>query len=32
MENVLLSVRHLKKTFGDHVIFENFDLDVQRGR
>ena len=31
MENVLLSVRHLKKTFGDHVIFENFDLDVHRG-
>ena len=31
MENVLLSVRHLKKAFGDHVIFEDFDLDVRKG-
>ena len=31
MENVLLSVRHLKKVFGDHVIFEDFDLDVHKG-
>ena len=31
VENVLLSVRHLKKVFGDHVIFEDFDLDVHKG-
>ncbi len=31
MENVLLSVRHLHKDFGDHVIFEDFDLDVHKG-
>ena len=31
VENVLLSVRHLKKAFGDHVIFEDFDLDVREG-
>lgn len=31
VENVLLSVRHLKKAFGDHAIFEDFDLDVHRG-
>ena len=31
MENVLLSVRHLKKAFGDHMIFEDFDLDVRKG-
>ena len=31
MENVLLSVRHLKKTFGDHAIFEDFNLDVHKG-
>ena len=31
MENVLLSVRHLKKVFGDHVIFEDFSLDVRKG-
>lgn len=27
----MLSVRHLKKAFGDHVIFEDFDLDVHKG-
>ena len=31
VENVLLSVQHLKKAFGDHVIFEDFDLDVHKG-
>ena len=31
MENVLLSVRHLKKAFGDHVIFADFDMDVRKG-
>ena len=31
MENVLLSVRHLKKTFGDHVIFADFNMDVRKG-
>ena len=31
MENVLLSVRHLKKTFGGHAIFEDFNLDVHKG-
>ena len=31
MENVLLSLRHLKKTFADHVIFEDFNLDVHKG-
>ena len=31
MENVLLSVRHLKKAFGNHMIFEDFDLDVRKG-
>lgn len=31
MENVLLSVRHLRKTFGDHEIFRDFDLDVHKG-
>ena len=31
MENVLLSVRHLKKAFGEHAIFEDFNLDVHRG-
>ena len=31
MENVLLSVRHLKKTFGEHAIFEDFNLDVHKG-
>ncbi|MDO5546182.1 MAG: amino acid ABC transporter ATP-binding protein [Eubacteriales bacterium] len=31
MENVLLSVRHLEKTFGDHAIFEDFNLDVHKG-
>ena len=31
VENVLLSVRHLKKTFGEHAIFEDFNLDVHKG-
>ena len=31
VENVLLSVRHLKKAFGEHAIFEDFNLDVHRG-
>ena len=31
METVLLRVRHLKKAFGDHVIFRDFDMDVRRG-
>ena len=31
MENVLLSVRHLRKTFGEHAIFEDFNLDVHKG-
>ena len=31
MENVLLSVRHLKKAFGEHAIFEDFNLDVRKG-
>ena len=31
MENVLLSVRHLRKTFGTHAIFEDFNLDVHKG-
>ena len=31
VENVLLSVRHLKKAFGDHAIFEDFNLDVHKG-
>ena len=31
MENVLLSVRHLKKAFGEHAIFEDFNLDVHKG-
>ena len=31
MENVLLSVRHLKKAFGDHVIFADFNMDVRKG-
>lgn len=31
VENVLLSVRHLKKAFGNHMIFEDFDLDVRKG-
>ena len=31
VENVLLSVRHLKKTFGDHVIFADFNMDVRKG-
>ena len=31
MENSLLSVRHLRKAFGEHVIFEDFDLDVREG-
>ncbi|HAL87770.1 MAG TPA: glutamine ABC transporter ATP-binding protein, partial [Clostridiales bacterium] len=31
VENVLLSVRHLKKAFGDHAIFEDFNLDVHMG-
>ena len=31
MENALLSVRHLKKAFGEHAIFEDFNLDVHKG-
>ena len=31
MENILLSVRHLKKAFGEHAIFEDFNLDVHKG-
>lgn len=31
VENVLLSVRHLKKAFGEHTIFEDFNLDVHKG-
>ena len=31
VENVLLSVRHLKKAFGEHAIFEDFNLDVRKG-
>lgn len=31
MENVLLSVRHLKKTFGENAIFRDFNLDVHKG-
>ena len=31
MENVLLSVRHLRKTFGEHEIFHDFTLDVHKG-
>ena len=31
VENVLLSVRHLKKNFGEHAIFEDFNLDVHKG-
>lgn len=31
MENVLLSVRHLRKTFGTYAIFEDFNLDVHKG-
>ena len=31
MENVLLRVRHLRKTFGEHAIFEDFNLDVHKG-
>lgn len=31
MENVLLSVRHLRKTFGDNAIFRDFHLDVHKG-
>ena len=31
VENVLLSVRHLKKSFGEHAIFEDFNLDVHKG-
>ena len=31
VENVLLSVRHLKKAFGEHAIFEDFNLDVHKG-
>ena len=31
MENVLLSVGHLRKTFGEHAIFEDFNLDVHKG-
>ena len=31
MENVLLSVRHLQKAFGEHAIFEDFNLDVHKG-
>lgn len=31
MENVLLSVRHLRKTFGDNAIFRDFNLDVHKG-
>ena len=32
MENVLLCVRHLKKAFGEHAIFEDFNLDVHKGK
>ena len=31
MENVLLSVGHLRKAFGEHAIFEDFNLDVHEG-
>lgn len=31
VENVLLSVRHLRKAFGEHTIFEDFNLDVHKG-
>ena len=31
VEKVLLSVQHLKKAYGNHVIFEDFDLDVRKG-
>ena len=31
METVLLSVRHLRKVFGEHAIFEDFNLDIHKG-
>ena len=31
VEEVLLRVEHLKKTFGEHVIFKDFNLQVRRG-
>ena len=31
VENVLLSVRHLRKAFGEHEIFRDFCLDVHKG-
>ena len=31
MENVLLSVRHLRKAFAEHEIFHDFNLDVHKG-
>lgn len=31
VENVLLSVRHLRKAFGEHAIFEDFNLEVHKG-
>ncbi|MDY4221282.1 MAG: amino acid ABC transporter ATP-binding protein, partial [Candidatus Faecousia sp.] len=31
MEEVLLRVEHLKKAFGEHVIFKDFNLQVRRG-
>ena len=31
VENLLLSVRHLRKAFGEHAIFEDFNLEVHKG-
>lgn len=31
VEEVLLRVEHLKKAFGEHVIFKDFNLQVRRG-
>lgn len=31
MEKILLSVRNLKKTYGKHIIFNDFNLDIYKG-
>ena len=27
----MISIRNLKKSFGDHLIFENINLEIDKG-
>lgn len=30
-ESTLLKIRHLRKTYGDHTVLDDFNLDIQKG-